>query len=1357
MSANVKVWYVVVAIVFTFFLASCLTGPQDTDVKSSEHAVSWEEQCGDSTIVVEYDGCLLPDDPSLENPWELDSDSNGEPYIEHEGQNCFLVLPVNTDDGYMGYYRHDERLAENEMYSIQARLKIESITPSTHRYRAVLSFSDGDKYASIFLIKDNGNSYIFTETESGSAVEYIDISVLREYRVEVSKTEKVRFYYDDNMFYEVDYEDLLDAPVGPQIVLFSSEASLSYWDYVVYEICTTEIPMDATAPVAEQVEKIKEKLDELVAEPGVVEWLEEELDEFSTLTTNEEKKRKILHIIDQFFQKKFTRKVPEDSSGVVDEIETLLHLMLYSIDPFVDYIDGIRNSLDVVCAPAITPVVSPGVQPAQVNVQMDFKPNGQHVSNSGKYDFAVDTKVTVIDRATLEVVSSERTRTALPGRASANDTQLQSVTSSWDGNGNGGEQVSANETYFMDTTVEYVQLNKDGSVDRYLDQASKAIFAETVSADLVESPKFALKRLNWSFSAETECKLARMEARDRTELLEAASSLALPVGKLSIQLSAHGNLRSLWGIDLRIPIELDPGVTNEPVEYAKQFVHEHRVLYGLQSPHEELVFNKEKVDEQGNHYVWLDQEMNGLPVFGSQVLISLNSNMEFTGSKGLILPTLTSLPPFVITEEEAVDVAEQASIELVPGIPFQVHSAVLGIINPESYEVDSSYYNTLIWKVRMNNDWIHSFVFFINALDGSIVYFWNDVDSSSYTVFSSDYTIDPFIRRIYTHDPYFYCGSFPGTSWPVYVGSHYTHEYFVDVLGRDGFSDGKLFNPLYNEQRASSDYEGPGHVGAHWYGLHDSNNPNKWYLATFGDLATCVDVVGHEFTHGMSEVEVNFDGGNTQNGALDESFSDFFGQAIERYWLGYTDWIMGTEWGIVGSCFPIRHLAYPEVPQVCPQGFEDLCVSGPSNMNDLDIVNVGKHRNSMITTKSAYLLGREPEEGPETHCGITVSPIGFDDTERIWYRVLRRGLTSNSIFADFRESIIRSAIALFGISDPRTFQAASSVEAVGIWSRLNNQEFDTNAKVSIVDNFSCNAGDPVRWIFYKSPDNRLYIRYRNCSMDDSCFWSDRTQIAWTSMSPTTVTFDNSLWIFYNESTQGDTGKILHRRIFRDPIKNSCTEIIPEQFVESEQSGFRPEIKGSPSAVVFNNQLYLFYRLPGEGETEIHYVKWNPDDEAWSEVVNTHTMAFTDVSSIVYSGAMHIFYVRHEPVWDVNLLHRRMMNTDENWSPEILIDTDVEYSRSPSLAIFRDRLFAAVRSDEQVPGNVPGYIFTYFSYCSIDEDCTYRPGSWTHTNAVTKEGTNDDVSLFADSRKNRLYLLFRDADGETVYHMSKSSE
>ncbi len=66
----------------------------------------------------------------------------------------------------------------------------------------------------------------------------------------------------------------------------------------------------------------------------------------------------------------------------------------------------------------------------------------------------------------------------------------------------------------------------------------------------------------------------------------------------------------------------------------------------------------------------------------------------------------------------------------------------------------------------------------------------------------------------------------------------------------------------------------------------------------FSDFTGCLDVIAHEWTHGVTEFTAGLDYHN-QSGALNESMSDVFGSLVKQWSLKQTadqaDWLIGSE------------------------------------------------------------------------------------------------------------------------------------------------------------------------------------------------------------------------------------------------------------------------------------------------------------------------------------------------------------------------------------------------------------------------------------------------------------------------------
>ena len=174
------------------------------------------------------------------------------------------------------------------------------------------------------------------------------------------------------------------------------------------------------------------------------------------------------------------------------------------------------------------------------------------------------------------------------------------------------------------------------------------------------------------------------------------------------------------------------------------------------------------------------------------------------------------------------------------------------------------------------------------------------------------------------------------------------------------------------------------------YGVNYSNAYWNGYMAIFGDgFANADDVVVHELTHGVTQYESNlfyF----YQSGAINESFSDVWGEYYDQI-NGFGNDTLPAKWLIgedVSGSTPIRSMSNPPV-----YGDPDKMTSANYNITDLD--NGGVHTNSGVNNKAVFLM----VEGG-TFNGKTVSALGWDKTEAIYYEVQTNLLSSGTDYSD---------------------------------------------------------------------------------------------------------------------------------------------------------------------------------------------------------------------------------------------------------------------------------------------------------------------------------------------------------------------
>jgi Zn-dependent metalloprotease len=142
------------------------------------------------------------------------------------------------------------------------------------------------------------------------------------------------------------------------------------------------------------------------------------------------------------------------------------------------------------------------------------------------------------------------------------------------------------------------------------------------------------------------------------------------------------------------------------------------------------------------------------------------------------------------------------------------------------------------------------------------------------------------------------------TSNPTGVQAHFgaerTHKYFSQKHGRNSYNNAGAIIKSYVSY--SSNY-----VNAFWDGSRMTYGDGDG--VNYGPLVS-LDICGHEIAHGVTEYSANLVY-SYQSGALNESFSDIFGESIEKFASGTNDWLMGDDIGAGGSGGALRSMSNP--------------------------------------------------------------------------------------------------------------------------------------------------------------------------------------------------------------------------------------------------------------------------------------------------------------------------------------------------------------------------------------------------------------------------------------------------------------
>ena len=283
-------------------------------------------------------------------------------------------------------------------------------------------------------------------------------------------------------------------------------------------------------------------------------------------------------------------------------------------------------------------------------------------------------------------------------------------------------------------------------------------------------------------------------------------------------------------------------------------------------------------------------------------------------------------------------------------------------------------------------------------------------------------------------------------------GAEMTYDYFFLEHGRNsidnnGFQlnsyvhyDNNYFNAFWDGQRMT-------------YG--DGNN-NATPL-------TAIDIAGHEITHGLTNFTANLVY-QAESGALNESFSDIFGNSIERYARPtQNSWQVGEDLGIV-----IRNMQNPKA-----EGDPDTYF-GQNWASLTGGDNGGVHTNSGVQNYWYYLLTMGGSGTNDNNDTYNVTALGLTKAGRIAYRNLVVYLTTSSGYADARFYAIQSAVDLYGGCSPEVASTTNAWYAVGVggpYSPFTVSDFNTSITTSCVAPFTVSFnntstnGSTFQWNF----------------------------------------------------------------------------------------------------------------------------------------------------------------------------------------------------------------------------------------------------------------------------------------------------
>lgn len=375
---------------------------------------------------------------------------------------------------------------------------------------------------------------------------------------------------------------------------------------------------------------------------------------------------------------------------------------------------------------------------------------------------------------------------------------------------------------------------------------------------------------------------------------------------------------------------------------------------------------------------------------------------------------------------KVIDVEEKIHTGNIPGIAHTVYSGIQNIITDSLngvYRLRDTTRGRGVRTFDMNNSTQHNQAVDFTDTDN----IWNNVNAQ---------------KNQYAGDAH----------W----GAERMYDYLDSVHNRNSI-DNQGF-PLLSYVHYGTNYN-----NAFWDGQR----------MTYGDgdartnPLTTLDITGHEIAHGLT----NFTAAlryRSESGALNESFSDIFGVALEFFARPTrANWFMGED---IGSAF--RSISNPNNfgdPDTYDGSFwiDQNCT--PTRNNDW----CGVHTNSGVQNYWYYLLTQGGNGVNDKGFAFNVNPLGMDTASKIAFRNLTVYLTQNSNHDDARFYAIQSAIDLYGACSPAVESVTNAWYAVGV-GRAYTPGVDAEF-YAVMDTIYCSL--PATVEFENNPNNVQSYRW----------------------------------------------------------------------------------------------------------------------------------------------------------------------------------------------------------------------------------------------------------------------------------------
>jgi Zn-dependent metalloprotease len=723
---------------------------------------------------------------------------------------------------------------------------------------------------------------------------------------------------------------------------------------------------------------------------------------------------------------------------------------------------------------------------------------------------------------------------------------------------------------------------------------------------------------------------------------------------------------------------------NDAQSRSFNFLDNAKGLMDIQNPIEEFRIIKSETDELGFTHVKLQQEIKGIPIYGSEVIYHYTGEEAFLNGRYTATPNLDSYKPSL-----ELKTVEEIAIDDVGGV-MNIEKDKFGLFNIENVTSELVIYNRkLAYHLSVYKSIIDLWEYFIDANTGEIIHkhtsickFHNHSSSEKCEHNGADKTseestsmpppdgpvvsnaIDLFgtSREINTYqvNNTFYMID---ASKPMFdaVNSNIPEDpagavWTIDAFNTSPQNDNFQFDHVSSNSSSfagkqtgvSAQYNG-GQAYLYFKNIHGRESIN----GNGGNVVGLINIadedgssLGNAFWNGIAMFYGNGDssfkplargldvaGHEMSHGVIQSTANLVYqgesGALNESFadvfgaMIDRADWLIGED-VVESSAFPSGALRSLQDPHNGAQSGNFNAGWQPKKYSERFTGtqdNGGVHINSGIPNHAFYLFADD-------------SSVGKNRAEKVYYRALDKYITKSSQFIDARLAIVQAADDLYGANVANKAKAAFDGVEIFDGNATNNQtDVEVNPGLDLI-------------LFTTADQNNLYIS----DSDGNLIFNPLTEQ--NPISVPSITDDGSEIIFVNEN----------KELYYIRIDWSTQTVIEEVAL-----GFSDEYRN----VVFSKDGLLMAALRDNTDNEIFVFDWvtlsgtnyelfNP---TFSEGVSTGDVLYADVMEFDFSGEYLIYDAFNEiestfgdniNYWDIGFI-----KVFENDSETFTLGTDIQ--------------------------------------------------------------------------------------------------